>query len=202
MTPLLLALLIAQSPTPEAPTTPPPLAPPTTEPIAPTPPSASEPAEVKLFAQFVERHLLAVSANGAGFEIRQRERVFRLQDEDFETAFTLVPDALTAAKVAHADFVTASRLQIIGLALSGAALGATLVAMLVRSIALPLLVVALAGAVVGLVIALIALPFAISAQTKFFGAVAAYNRGLLDLRPPPSPLSGGVTYGTIPPLRF
>lgn len=193
MTSLLLAVLIAQAPAVTTPpnTTPPPLAPPTTEPIAPTPPSASEPPEVKLFAQFVERHLLSVNASGAGFEIRQRERVLRLQDDDFETAFTLVPGAFADAKVAHEDFVTASRLQIIGLALTGAALGATVVAVIVRSIVLPLLVTALIGSAVGLVISLIALPFAISAQTKFFGAIAAYNRGLLDLRP--SPLAGGLT---------
>jgi hypothetical protein len=190
MSTLVLALLLTQAP-PE--TTPPPLAPPTTEPIAPTAPSATEPAEVKLFAQFVERHLLAVSATGAGFEIRQRERLFRIQDDDFETAFTLVPDALTAARVAHEDFVTASRLQVIGLSITGAALAAVVVATLVRSVVVPLLVVALAGSLVGLVLSLVALPFAISAQTKFFGAVAAYNRGLLDLRPAPSPLSGGIT---------
>lgn len=195
MTSLLLAVLVAQAPAVPAPpaTTPPPLAPPTTEPIAPTPPSAAEPPEVKLFAQFVERHLISVSANGAGFEIRQRERLFRLQDDEFETAFTLVPGALADARVAHDDFVTASRLQIIGLSLTGAALGATVIATLVRAIVVPLLVVALVGSVVGLVISLIALPFAISAQTKFFGAVAAYNRGLLDLRPAPPPLAGGLT---------
>lgn len=194
MTSLLLAVLVSQAQVPAV-TTPPPLAPPTTEPIAPTPPSASEPAEVKLFAQFVERHLISVSANGSGFEVRQRERILRLQDDDFETAFSLVPGAFADAKVAHEDFLTASRLQIIGLALTGAALGATVVAVIVRSIVLPLLITALVGSVVGLVISLVALPFAISAQTKFFGAVAAYNRGLLDLRPTPSPLSGGVTLG-------
>lgn len=198
MTPLFLALLVAQAPlsTPPAPVTPPPPAAvdtttPPPEGVAP----GNEPVEVKLFAQFVERHLLAIGASGAGFEVRKRERVFRIQDDDFETAFSLVPDAFAAAKVAHDDFLTSSRLQMIGLALAGGALAATLVATLVRSIVLPLLIIGLVGSLVGLVLTLVALPFAVSAQTKFFSSIATYNKGLLELRPPlPSlPLGGGIT---------
>lgn len=184
MSPLLLALVLAQAP--EAPlTTPPPLAPPAGD--------AFEPVEVKRFAQFVDRHLLGVNASGAGFEVRQHERVFRLQDDDFESAFALVPDALAAARIAHADFVTSARLQIIGLSVVGAALVVTVASSLVRSILLPLLIASLAGSVVGLVLTLVALPFALSAQTKFFSSIATYNHGLLELRPPPSPLGGGLT---------
>jgi hypothetical protein len=189
MSPLLLALLLSQAPPL---TTPPPLAPPSNEPITIAP--AAEPPEVKLFAQFVERHLLTINASGAGFEVRQRERVFRLQDDEFETAFTLVPDALAAARVAHDDFIIASRLQIIGLAVVGAALVATLVATLVRAAILPLLIASLIGSGIGLVLSLIALPFAFSAQSKFFSAIASYNHGLLELRPPPQGApAGGLT---------
>jgi hypothetical protein len=184
MTPLLLALCVAQAPLSE-----PPLAPPTTEAVTP----GAEPAEVKQFAQFVERHLLAVGASGAGFEVRQREHVFRLQDEDFEAAFTLVPDALNLARASHEAFVLSARLQITGLAVVGAGLVATLVATLVRSAVIPLLVGSLVASGAGLVLALVALPFALSAQTKFFSAIATYNRGLLDLRPPQLPLGGGLT---------
>jgi hypothetical protein len=183
MSALLLALVLTQTPELTAP------------PVAPA--SPSEPAEVRLFAQFIEKHLLAVSASGAGFEVRQHERVFRLQDVDFESAFTLVPDAVSAARLAHDDFLMASRLQIIGLSVVGAALVVTIVATLVRTIVIPLLIGSLIGSGVGLVLSLIAVPFAMSAQTKFFSAIAAYNQGLLELRPPPSPLSGGLTL----PLR-
>lgn len=196
MSPLLLALLLAQAPD-AAPLTTPPLAPvPSGVEGPPSPESVSpgaEPAEVKLFAQFVERHLLGVSASGAGFEVRQRERVFRLQDDDFARAFSLVPDALAAARIAHDDFVTAARLQIIGVILVGAALVATVAATLVRSIVLPLLIAGLVGSGLGLILTLIALPFALAAQTRFFSSVATYNHGLLELRPPPSALGGGLT---------
>lgn len=183
MSPLLLALVLAQAPL----TSPPPLAPPTTE--APT----AEPPEVSLFAQFVERHLLAVGISGASFEVRQRERVFRIQDDDFETAFALVPDARALARVAHDDFVLASRLQIIGLSVVGGAAVAVIAATLVRTVILPLLVASLIGSGVGLVLSIIAVPFALSAQTKFLSSIATFNRGLLELRPPPSPLGGGLT---------
>ncbi len=193
MSTLLLALCLAQAPL----TTPPPLSPAPAE-AAPSnveavPPGA-EPAEVKLFAQFVERHLLAIGASGAGFEVRQRERVFRIQDDDFETAFSLVPDALISARVAHDDFVTAQRLQLIGLAVVGAALVATVVSTFVGRLIIPLLVASLVGSGVGLVMTLIALPFAMSAQSKFFSAIASYNKGLLELRPPPSAVTGGLSF--------
>ena len=182
---LLLALVLSQ-----APLSVPPLAPPTTEAVT----AGAEPAEVKLFAQFVEHHLLAVGTSGAGFEVRQREHVFRLQDDDFETAFALVPEALTLARASHEAFVLGSRLQLIGLVVVCAALVVTVISTLVRTAILPLLIASLIGSGVGLVLALVALPFALSAQTKFFSAIATYNRGLLELRPPPSSLGGGLTF--------
>jgi hypothetical protein len=169
-------------------------APPLAPPAAPSASELTEPPEVKLFAQFVERHLLAINASGSGIEVRQRERVLRLQDDDFETAFTLVPEALADAKVAHADYLTSSRLQVIGLSATGGALLAVVLSTVLRSVLVPLLVIGLVGSVVGLVLTLIALPFSISAQTKFFSAVATYNRGLLELRPGATPpVPGGVT---------
>ena len=189
MTLLVLSLLLAQAPLTVPPS---PASPDVTVPEAVAP--GAEPADVKLFAQFVDRHLLAVSASGSGFELRQRERVFRLQDDDFPNAFTLVPDALMLARVAHEDFVLSSRLQVIGLAITGGALVAVVLATLVRTAILPLLITGLVASGVGLVLSLVALPFALSAQTKFFSAAAMYNRGLLDLRPSAlSPLGGGLT---------
>lgn len=189
MTPLLLALVLFQTPD-VAPLTTPPLAPPSTEAVSP----GAEPPEVKLFADFVDRHLLAIGASGSGMEVRQRERVFRIQDDDFEAAFKLVPDAFSSAQLAHSDYLVASRLQVAGLVVVGAALVVTLVATLVRVVLLPLLIASLVASGVGLVLSLIALPFALSAQSKFFSSVASYNRGLLDLRPPQNPaLGGGLT---------
>lgn len=178
MTPLLLALVLSQTP------------PPLSEAVPP----GAEPPEVKLFAEFVDRHLLAIGASGSSMEVRQRERVFRLQDEDFETAFKLVPDAFVIAQQAHSDYLIASRLNVAALVVVGVALAVTVVATLVRVVLLPLLVASLVASGVGLVISLIALPFALSAQSKFFSSVASYNRGLLDLRPPQNPaLGGGLT---------
>lgn len=190
---LALALLLTQTPAPLV--TPPP------EPITPPAVAATqnEPPEVKAFAEFVGKHLLTINFSQGSFEVRQRERVFRLQDEDFETAFTLVPEALAMAQIAHHDYVVGMRLQIAGLIVVGAALVAVLVAPLVTAVFLPLLIASLIGSGIGLVVTLIALPFLLSAQSKFFAALASYNRGLLDLRPPPAmstlvPLQGGLTF--------
>lgn len=187
MSHLLLALLLSQAPDISPPLTAPPTAPPGTE----ANPPGLEPPEVKLFADFVGRHLLTLSASNASFEVRQRERVFRLHDDDFETAFTLVPEALTLARSAHENFVISSRLQLVGLILTGAALGVTVVATLVRTLLFPLLIASLVASGVGLVFALVALPFAIAAQTKFLSALATYNHGLLELRPGARPATGG-----------
>ena len=148
---------------------------------------APEPPEVALFAQWVQRNLLALSMTQGGAEVRQRERVFRLQDENFAEAFTLVPEARSLALGAHEAFVTGGRFQIAGLIAVGAGAAAMVVGVLGPfAVLLPLLVVGLIGSGVGLVLTLIALPFLLTAQSKFFSAVATYDRGLLDLRPPPA----------------
>lgn len=190
---LALSLLLTQTPAPLV--TPPP------EPITPPAVAATqnEPPEVKAFSEFVGKHLLTINFAQGSFEVRQRERVFRLQDDDFASAFTLVPEALAMAQVAHDDYVMGMRLQIGGLIVVGASLVAILVAPLLPSLLLPLLIASLIGSGIGLVVTLIALPFMLSAQTKFFAALASYNRGLLDLRPPPPtsalvPLQGGLTF--------
>ena len=62
MTLLVLSLLLAQAPLTVPPS---PASPDVTVPEAVAP--GAEPADVKLFAQFVDRHLLAVSASGSSF---------------------------------------------------------------------------------------------------------------------------------------
>lgn len=164
-------------------------------------PITTESPEVTLFAQWAQRQLLSVNVAQGGFEVRQRERVFRLQDDDFADAFSLVPEAHQMAVLAHDSFIIGKRFQIAGLVVSCVAPGGLILASLLMSSALlmPLLVAALATAGVGLVLALIALPFMLTAQSKFFAALASHNQGLLELRPPPVVNAGGLTL-TLPSL--
>ncbi|MDP2269922.1 MAG: hypothetical protein Q8N23_18060 [Archangium sp.] len=167
--------------------------------VSQVPPAAAEPPEVGVFAQWVQRHLLTLHFAGNAAEVHQRERAFRLQDDTFADAFTLVPEARELAVSATAAFRTGTALQSTGLVSVGAGVGLTLVATLIPSLLLPLLVVALVMSGAALVLTVIALPFLLNAQSKFLSSVATYNRGLLDLRPPAQPQtssadgSGGLT---------
>jgi hypothetical protein len=151
-------------------------------------PPADEPAEVKAFAQFVDRHLLTLDPDMSQgtLRLRQREHTFSLKDDDFPDAFKLVPEAYGLAQKAQENFRTSSTLQIVGLATLGGGTALLLVAPLLASGAfLPLLIAGLVLDLVAMTLVLVALPFAISASTQFTSAVATYNRGLLDLRPMP-----------------
>ncbi|MDP3503881.1 MAG: hypothetical protein Q8S33_26320 [Myxococcales bacterium] len=165
-------------------------------------PPADEPAEVKAFAQFVDRHLLTLDpdmSQGA-LRLRQREHTFSLKDDDFPDAFKLVPEAYGLAQKAQENFRTSSTLQIVGLAALGGGTALVLLAPLLASGAfLPLLIAGLVLDLVAMTLVLVALPFSISASTQFTSAVATYNRGLLDLRPMPD-APGRVNAGglTIP----
>jgi hypothetical protein len=160
---------------------------------------ADEPAEVKAFAQFVDRHLLTFDpdmSQGA-LRLRQREHTFSLKDDDFPEAFKLVPEAYGLAQKAQESFRTSSTLQIAGLATLGGGTALLLVAPLLATGAfIPLLIAGLALNLVAATLVLVALPFSISASTQFLSAVATYNRGLLDLRPIPEG-PGRVTSGGV-----
>ncbi len=174
MTPLLLVAL-AQLPSP---------------PVAPVPPPAAEPTEVSRFADFVDAHLLAANATLTTLEVRQGERSFRMQDDDFETAFALVPETVALARSAREGFLLASALQTTGVVALGLALVPIVIAPLVAGAFLPLLVVGAVAAGVAAIISLIALPIAAAAQERFFAAVARHNHKLLELRPSPAPTLG------------
>lgn len=195
-----LTLLLTQ-----APTTPP--GPPASEAAPPSVEAVkagtNEPAEVKAFAQFVDRHLLTLDPDMSqgSFRLRQRERVFSFKDDDYPDAFKLVPEAHELARKAQENVRLASVFQIIGLSAVGAGSAVIVIAPLIASAAfLPLLIAGLVLDLVGLVLVLVALPFAISAQTQFMSAVATYNKGLLDLRPPPDPQLAGPGGGLTIPL--
>lgn len=153
-----------------------------------------EPPEVTLFAQWAQRQLLSLNFNAGAFEVRQRERVFRIQDDDFAEAFSLVPEAHRMAVSAHEAFLSGQRFMIAGVVLSGVSLGGVLAASFLTASALffPLIVGALIASGAGLVLALIAMPFMVTAQSKFLAALASHNHGVLDLRPP-RPNAGGMT---------
>ncbi len=185
------AVVLSQSPsappvvtvTPEAPGN----DPPPSEAIAPPP---GESSEVKAFARFVDRHLLAFEPDSwqGSLHLRQRERVLTVRDDDFTDAFRLVPEAASLAQKAKDNFATSTVLQTIGLSVAGVGLGLVLVATLFSGALLPLLVTSLVAELVGLVAVLISVPFQATAMTQFTSAVATHNRGLLELRPasPPS----------------
>lgn len=185
---LLVSALLTQAPPP------PPVTP---EPAVAVKASPSEPAEVKAFAQFVDRHLLTLDVDAAqGFKLRQRDRVISLRDDDFAEAFKLIPEAQTMAQRAMESLRTGTVLQIIGLVAIG--VGAAVVALsplvLTAGALIPLLVVGLVLNVAALVLVLIAVPYLMAANNQFTSAMAMYNRGLLELRPVSAPVdTGGLT---------
>jgi hypothetical protein len=160
----------------------------------PSPPPTPEAPELTLFAQWVQRQLLSVSVSiGPDFAVQRGARVFRIRDDDFTEAFALVPESHGLAVLARDAFVTGQRLQFAGLLTACLAPAALLVASLgPATLLLPLLVAGLAASSVGLALTLIALPFMITAQQQFFAALASYNHGLLELRPPPVVSAGGL----------
>jgi len=155
--------------------------------LAQTPPplpDSTEPLDVEGFSEFVDRHLIAITPGAGGLELRQRARAFRLTDDDFSTAFALVPEAEALAVKAKDDAVSARTFNVAGNLLTGAS-GAGAVAMifLPATALVPALIATGVGLVVALVLLLIALPLAASAQSRFFDAVSTHNHGLLQFRP-------------------
>ncbi|MFO0598789.1 MAG: hypothetical protein U0228_26015 [Myxococcaceae bacterium] len=146
------------------------------------------------FADFVDKHLLTLSADGS---VRQRTRSFRLSDEDFPSAFSLVPESAVLAQEAQRDFLLARTFDVTSTVLLGASTAAALAATLVPGVLIPLLAASVVGLGVALVLALIALPLAHAAQAKFLDAISAHNHGLLEFRPASGPelqlQRGGLT---------
>lgn len=160
----------------------------------PSPPPAPEAPELAIFAQWAQRQLLSVSVSvGPDFAVQRGARVFRIRDDDFPEAFALVPESHGMAVLARDAFVTGQRLQFAGLVTACLAPAALLVASVgPATLLLPLLVAGLVASGLGLALTLLALPFLITAQEKFFAALASHNHGLLELRPPPVVSTGGL----------
>ncbi|MFT3713757.1 MAG: hypothetical protein QM817_39360 [Archangium sp.] len=145
-------------------------------------PQETVPDEVGAFSEFVDRHLLSISLSEGGAQVRTRARAYRLVDEDFETAFALVPESVEMAHRAHEDAITSSHFHAAGMVMLGLSAGATLVASLLPAMIIPILVGSMVGLVISLVLTLIAIPLATNAQERFVNSVSTYNHGLLDLR--------------------
>ncbi|MBL8923826.1 MAG: hypothetical protein JNJ54_33530 [Myxococcaceae bacterium] len=195
-----VAVLIAQTAV-TAPPSPPPAPEPGPATVEAVKAPASEPAEVKAFALFVDRHLLTLDPDTStgSFRLRQRERVFSPRDDDFIDAFKLVPEALALAQKAQENARASTIFQIVGLSAVGVGSALIVIAPVISAsgVFIPLLIAGLVLDLLGLVAVVIALPMALSAGTQFLSAVATYNRGLLDLRPPSepglAPAPGGLT---------
>ncbi len=146
---------------------------------------ADEPAATRDFAEFVDRRLLVLELDPQGLSVRQRERVVRITEDEFAEIFQLVPEAQALAVKAQKAFRVGAALQTVGAAtnLGGATL--LLVGTLMLSpMSLAIAVIGGGGAMlVGCVAMALAQPFLQEAAKTFSSAIAAYNRGLLDLRP-------------------
>lgn len=132
-------------------------------------------AEVKAFAEYVDRHLLVAESDPRDFTIRQRERVFHLGDDDIGQAFALVPEAQSLALQAQKTLRIARTLSGIG---TGAGLSFLLVPVLLT--VPPAVVAALVLSGLGLATMFLAIPFHALAKAQFTSAINVYNRALLD----------------------
>jgi hypothetical protein len=144
-----------------------------------------EPPEALAVRQFVDDHLVTFDSVGWQSRVRQRERTFSLGDDDFASAFELVPEAHALAKSMRESYLRGMRVFTIGSLVEVAGLlGATSV--LVASVATTVAVgvgigLALAFAavtLVGAVISLFALPDLSRSHSQLFEVVSLYNHGL------------------------
>lgn len=158
---------------------------------SPQVPQVPQSPEVGAFSAFVDRHLLVANVTFNSLEVKQHDRVFRVEDEDFEEAFKLVPEtlALALARSGREQYLLSNTLQTIGLVFLGAAVVPIVLTVVLSGALIPLLIAAAGGFAVSLAFSVMAGPIALAAQEKLFSAVGSYNRGLLRLTPPPQALT-------------
>lgn len=152
-------------------------------------PQVPQSLEVGAFSAFVDRHLLVANVTFNSLEVKQHDRVFRVEDEDFEEAFKLVPETLALARSGREQYLLSNTLQTIGLVFLGAAVVPIVLTVVLSGALIPLLIAAAGGFAVSLAFSVMAGPIALAAQEKLFSAVGSYNRGLLRLTPPPQALT-------------
>ena len=150
-------------------------------------PQADEAASIR---SLIDSQLISVSAaNGWGATFSRGERKFRLADEDWRTAFTLVPEAQALALSAREASELGNRLFLIGtiIELGGlfGASGLLVASVLVGAVSVTAIVVAAFACVglvlVGAVVSLLAVPHLMRAQEQSYEAVSKYNHGLTKL---------------------
>jgi hypothetical protein len=152
--------------------------------------SGPQPDEAASLRNLIDTQLISVSgANGWGATFSRGERKFRLADDDWRTAFTLVPEAQALALSAREASEIGNRLFLIGTLIElGGLVGASglLVASVLVGAVSMTAILAVAFACVGLVlvgavVSLIAVPHLMRAQEQSYAAVSTYNHGLTKL---------------------
>jgi hypothetical protein len=149
---------------------------------------SGEPPETTAVRRLIDTELISVSSVGWEMKLRHRDQTFTLADEEWGTAFALVPEAQALAaslRQSHDFGMTMFRVGI-GIELAGlaGAGGLALMALTIGTALLPVAtIVALALVcaglgVVGAVVALIGVPALVRAQRGTLELVSSYNHGL------------------------
>lgn len=159
-----------------------------------------EPPEAVAVRSFIDDHLVTFEAFNAPRRIRQGSRTFNVDDEEFPSAFSLIPEAHTLATSVQDNYRIGMRWTLIGtvIELGGAvAVGLMPVLNLAVAISSTVMIAAMIAAsavtLVGLVITFIGLPALIKSQVQMFELVSRYNHELtrrpitvLPSTPPPA----------------
>lgn len=161
---------------------------------------AQSPAEPQAAAlrHLLDTELISVAATGWEITLRKGDRAFTLADEEWGTAFALVPEAQALSRSLRKSYDFGMTMVRVGIGIELAGLagagGLALVALTMGTALLPVAtIVALAlvcGALglVGAVVAVIGLPALARAQTGTLDLVSSYNHGLARQPMPLFPL--------------
>ncbi|MFT3712076.1 MAG: hypothetical protein QM817_30915 [Archangium sp.] len=144
-----------------------------------------EPPEAVAVRSFIDDHLVTFEAFNAPRRIRQGSRTFNVDDDDFPSAFSLLPELHTLAGSVQDNYRSGMRWTAIGtvVELTGAlTVGILPVINLAVGISTTVMIAAMIAAsavtVVGLVITFIGLPALIKSQVQMFELVSRYNHEL------------------------
>ncbi len=139
-------------------------------------------ADLATVGRFLKAHLIEFDFRAnKGLVLTQNGRDSRF-GESIVDAVALVPEAVTIARAADADYLKARWLTYggLGVALLGTVVTNLALVVLGSSAFVGVLIAGAAVTLVGLVLVLVGLPFAISAQSEFMKAISVYNQALID----------------------
>jgi hypothetical protein len=143
-----------------------------------------EPPEAVAVRSFIDDHLVSIEGFNAPRRVRQGNRTFNVEDDDFPSAFQLVPEAHTLAKSVQENYRSGMRLFLIGtvIELTGAVTAALLPLIMLSALSpTAVLGIALGAAVVtlaGLIISFVGLPALVRSQWGMYDLISTYNHGL------------------------